>query len=106
MVSESFPRMVNELCMQVPVIDSGGVFEDWTNLRKVNTVTTDITSMNADTLNYWLSKFVMEVANSEGGDIHPEQLITIIITIIIMIIIIIIIIIRASANHPYLQPGG
>ena len=29
-------------------------------------VTTDITSMDADTLNYWLSKFVLEVANSAG----------------------------------------
>ena len=51
--------------MQVPVMDSGGVFKDWTNLHKVDTVTTDITSMDADTLYYWLSKFVLEVANSE-----------------------------------------
>lgn len=52
--------------VKVPVIDSGGVFKDWTNLHKVDTVTTDITSMDADTLNYWLSKFLLEVANSEG----------------------------------------
>ena len=52
--------------MQVPVIDSGGVFQDWANLHKVDTVTSEITSMDADTLNYWLSKFVMEEANSEG----------------------------------------
>ena len=52
--------------VQVPVIDSGGVFKDWTDLHKVDTVTTDITSIDTDTLNYWLSKFVLEVANSEG----------------------------------------
>lgn len=44
------------------------MFKDWTNSGlhkfKVDTVTTDITSKDVDTLNYWLSKFV--VANTEG----------------------------------------
>ena len=35
-------------------------------MHKVDTVTTDITSMDANTLNYCLSKFVLEVANREG----------------------------------------
>ena len=38
--------------VQVPVIDSGGLFKDWTNLHEVDIVTTDITSMHANTLNY------------------------------------------------------
>ena len=45
--------------VQVPMIDSVGVFKDWTNLQTVDTATTDITSMDADTLNYWFCKFVI-----------------------------------------------
>ena len=52
--------------VKVAVIDPGGVFKDWPKLHKVDMVTTDIASMDADTLNYWLSKFVQEVVNSKG----------------------------------------
>lgn len=45
--------MANDRAVQVPVIDSGGVFKDWTNSGlhkfKVDTVITDITSKDVDT---------------------------------------------------------
>ena len=61
--------------VQVPVIDSGGVFKDWTNsgLHKVDAVTTDITSKDADTLNYWFSKFVMECSKQRGEEIYSQN---------------------------------
>ena len=48
--------------IKVPVLDPGGLFKDY-DLHKVATVSTGIEEMDALSLNYWLSKFVMEVAN-------------------------------------------
>ena len=47
--------------MKVPVLDPGGVFKDY-DLHKVVTLSTGIEEMDALSLNYWLRKFVMEVA--------------------------------------------
>ena len=41
--------------IEVPVLDCGGLFKDY-DLHK------DIAGMDVLSLNYWLSKFVMEVA--------------------------------------------
>ena len=41
--------------VQVPVLDCGGLF-------KVTALSADMAGMDALSLNYWLSKFVMEVA--------------------------------------------
>jgi len=49
----------------VPVLDPGGLFKDY-ELHKVATVSTGIKEMDALSLNYWLSKFVMEVAKKIG----------------------------------------
>ena len=49
--------------VKVPVLDCGGLFKDY-DLHKVTAVSVDIAGMDALSLNYWLSKFVMEVAKS------------------------------------------
>ena len=51
--------------IKVPVLDPGGLFKDY-DLHKVATVSTDIEEMDALSLNYWFSKFVMEVAKKTG----------------------------------------
>ena len=35
-------------------------------MYKVQSLSTDLANMDGNTLNYWLSKFVQEVANSKG----------------------------------------
>ena len=48
--------------MKVPILDPGGLFKDY-ELPKVNPVSCEIEDhMDAISLNYWLTKFVMEVA--------------------------------------------
>ena len=49
----------------MPVLDPGGLFKDY-DLQKVATVSTGIEEMDALSLNYWLSKFAMEVAKKTG----------------------------------------
>ena len=51
--------------IKVAVLDPGGLFKDY-DLHKVATVSTGIEEMDALSLNYWLSKFVMEVAKKTG----------------------------------------
>ena len=57
--------------VQVPVLDCGGLFKDY-DLHKVIALGADIAGMDALSLNYWLSKFVMEVAKKSGG-IYPPK---------------------------------
>ena len=57
--------------VQVPVLDCGGLFKDY-DLHKVTTLSADIAGMDALSLNYWLSKFVMEVAKSPVKDTLPR----------------------------------
>ena len=47
--------------VKVPVLDYGGLFKDY-DFHKVTALSADIAGMDALSLNYWLSKFVMEVA--------------------------------------------
>ena len=56
--------------VEVPVLDPGGAFKDYCELHKVQPLSTDLESMDACSLNYWLSKFVQEVANAEGKSIQ------------------------------------
>ena len=51
--------------IKVPVLDPGGLFKEY-DLHKVATLSTGIEEMDALSLNYWLSKFVMEVAKKTG----------------------------------------
>ena len=51
--------------VQVPVLDCGGLFKDY-DLHKVTALSPDIAGMDVLSLNYWLSKFVVEVAKKSG----------------------------------------
>ena len=55
-----------------PVLDCGGLFKDY-DLHKVTAVSVDIAGMDALSLNYWLSKFVMEVAKKSGERYPPKS---------------------------------
>ena len=57
--------------VQVPALHCGGLFKDY-DLHKVTALSTDIAGMDALSLNYWLSKFVMEVAKRSGGRYPPK----------------------------------
>ena len=57
---------------QWQILDAGGAFKDYGDLSKVQSLSTDLANMDANALNYWLSKFVQEVANSEGK-VYPAR---------------------------------
>ena len=57
--------------MKVPILDPGGLFKDY-ELHKVNPVSCEIEDMDAISLNYWLTKFVMEVAKDSGESYLPR----------------------------------
>ena len=57
--------------VKVPVLDCGGLFKDYA-LHKVTALIADIAGMEALSLNFWLSKFVMEVAKKSGGRYPPK----------------------------------
>ena len=55
-----------------PVLDPGGLFKGY-DLQKVTQLSTSIEDIDAVTLSYWLSNFVMEVAKtSRERDIHQR----------------------------------
>ena len=57
--------------MKVPILDPGGLFQDY-ELHKANPVSCEIEDMDAISLNYWLTKFVMEVAKDSGERYPPR----------------------------------
>ena len=59
--------------VKVPVLDPGGLFKGY-DLHKVAQLSTSIEEMDAVTLNYWLSKFVMEVAKKSGERYPPKTI--------------------------------
>ena len=58
--------------VKVPVLDCGGLFKDY-NWHKVTAVSADLAGMDALLLNYWLSKFVTEVAKKSGERYPPKS---------------------------------
>ena len=58
--------------VKVSVLDCGGVFKDH-ELHKVCALSADIAAMDVLSLNYWLSKFVMEVAKKSGERYPPKS---------------------------------
>ena len=56
-----------------PILEVGGVFKEY-ELHKVQPLTQPITEMDALTFNYWLSKFVQEVAKSSKDPYPPKTL--------------------------------
>ena len=57
--------------VKVPVLDCGGLFKDY-DFHKVTALSADIAGMDALPLNYWLSKFVMEVGKTSGRRYPPK----------------------------------
>ena len=57
--------------VKVPVLDCGSLFKDY-DFHKVTALSTDIAGMDPLSLNYWLSKFMMEVAKKSGGR-YPKK---------------------------------
>ena len=58
--------------VKVPVLDCGCVFKDY-ELHKVCLLSADIAAMDVLSLNYWLSKFVMEEAKKSGERYPPKS---------------------------------
>ena len=52
--------------VQVPVLDSRGMFKDY-DLHYLGVLSTQIEEMDAMSLNYWLSNFVMDLISSESS---------------------------------------
>ena len=63
--------------VQVPALDCGGLFKDY-DLHKVTALSGDIAGMDVLSLNYWLSKFVVEVAKKSGERYPPKTVYSII----------------------------
>ena len=57
--------------MKVPILDPSGLFKDY-ELHKVTPVSCEIEDMDAISLNYWLTKFVMEIAKDSGERYPPR----------------------------------
>lgn len=57
--------------LKVPLSDSDGLFKDY-ELHKVNPVSCEIEDMDAISLDYWLTKFVIEVAKDSGERYPPR----------------------------------
>ena len=53
------------LLVKAPVLDPGGLFKGY-DLHKGAQLSTSIEKKDAVPLNYWLSRFVMEVAKKSG----------------------------------------
>ena len=57
--------------MTASVLDKGGLFNGY-DLHKVPQLSTSVKEVDAVTLNYWLSKFVMEVAKKSQERYPPK----------------------------------
>ena len=54
-----------------PVLNPGGLFKAY-DLHSVTQLSTSIEEMDEVTLNYWLSKFVVEAAKKSGESYLPK----------------------------------
>ena len=59
--------------VKFPIVEIGGVFKEY-ELDKVQPLTRPTTEVDALMLNYWLSKFVQEVAKWSKDQYPPETL--------------------------------
>ena len=57
--------------VEAPILDCGGLFKDY-DLHNFTALSRDIARMDALSQNYWLSKFVMELAKKSGGRYAPK----------------------------------
>ena len=60
-----------KLKVQVLVLDSAGMFKDY-DLHKVGVLSLRMEDMDGLSLNYWLSKFVIEVTKKSGESYPPK----------------------------------
>ena len=69
-----FNKWKDARSLKMPVLDCGGLFKDyqWNEVSPLDAK--NIEDMNASTLNYWLSKFVMEVCKENGERYPPKTL--------------------------------
>ena len=70
MGSNKFWQVAN-FSVIAPVLDPEGLFKDY-ELHKVAQLSTSIEKLDTATLNYWLSKFVMEVTKNLGEKYPPK----------------------------------
>ena len=64
-------RFMKNASIIAPILDPGGLFKGY-DLHKVAQLSISIEEMDAVTLNYRLSKFVMEVAKKSGERYPPK----------------------------------
>ena len=64
-----FREWQDQRAVKICTIEPGGLFKGEGIGVNVQELTKSIENMNAKSLNYWLSKFVQEVANKSGGRI-------------------------------------
>ena len=57
--------------IKVPILDPGGLFKDY-ELHKVNPVSCEMKDMGVISLNYWLTKFVIE-GFKDSGERYPPR---------------------------------
>ena len=54
-----------------PVLEVGSVFKDYA-IHRVKSAEESLTEMDSVSLDYWMTKFVQEVANKSGGSYPPR----------------------------------
>ena len=79
-----FPKTIEEeeLCVERAVLKSTryknkwavGILEDWKGVRRVQPLTRPMIEIDVLMLNYWLSKFVQEVAKCSKDPYPPKTL--------------------------------
>ena len=55
------------------ILDAGSVFKDY-DVHRVQSLEETLEDLDSLSLNYWLTKFVKEVANKNGGRYSPRSL--------------------------------
>ena len=55
------------------ILDAGSVFKDY-DVHRVQSLEEKLEDLDSLSLNYWLTKFVKEVANKNGGRCSPGSL--------------------------------
>ena len=68
-----FREWQDQRAVKICTIEPGGLFKDEDIGVDVQELTESIENMNAKSVNYWLSKFVQEVANKSGGG-YPSRM--------------------------------
>ena len=61
-----------ERTVKVPVLDVTGIFKDYDVAKVQSLADVSLFDMDADSLNYWLAKFVQEVAKANMQRYPPK----------------------------------